>query len=84
MEENFSFLFQYLKKENVTIDQNEFVFQAQSHPDYPSLLAFSDTLHFFNIQNGAIRVTASEIIDLPDRFVSLFKRRGRQTPIVFY
>ncbi|PIF30110.1 hypothetical protein CLU81_0512 [Flavobacterium sp. 9] len=39
----FSFLCQYLKKESVNIDQDEFVFQTQSHPDYPLLLAISDT-----------------------------------------
>jgi hypothetical protein len=48
MTENFLFLFHYLKKENIAVDQNEFVFQVQSHSDYPSLLAISDTLSFFN------------------------------------
>ncbi len=37
MTENFSFLFYYLEKENITIDKPEFAYQIQSHPDYPSL-----------------------------------------------
>jgi ABC-type bacteriocin/lantibiotic exporter with double-glycine peptidase domain len=83
MTENFAFLFQYLKKENISIDQNEFIFQVKSHPDYPSLLAISDTLHFFNILNGAIRVTVSEIAFLPDRFVSFLKEDGTK-PRLYY
>ena len=38
MNEKFFFLFQYLEKENINIDKNEFLFQIQSYPDYPSLL----------------------------------------------
>lgn len=71
MTENFSFLFQYLKKENINIDQDEFIFQAQSHADYPSLLAVSDTLSFFNIDNLATRIDFDDIIHLPERFVAL-------------
>lgn len=56
MTENFAFLFQYLKKENITIDQDEFIFQLNSHPETPSLLALSDTLSFFNIDNLATKI----------------------------
>lgn len=81
MTENFSFLFQYLKKENINIDQNEFIFQVKSHPDYPSLLAFSDTLHFFNILNGAMTIAISDLALLPDRFVSLLKEDGSKSQL---
>lgn len=47
MDENFNFLFYYLEKENLTIDKSEFLFQIQSHPDYPSSLSIADTLSFF-------------------------------------
>ncbi|OXA99792.1 hypothetical protein B0A75_09715, partial [Flavobacterium oncorhynchi] len=67
----FNFLFQYLKKEEIPLDEPEFLFQVQSHPSYPSLLAISDTLSFFNIDNAAVRVEFSEIDNLPDRFVTL-------------
>jgi uncharacterized membrane protein len=66
---NFSFLFQYLKQQDINIDQNEFNFQIQSHPDYPSLLSVSDTLTFFNINNYATKLDVVD--DLPDYSVAL-------------
>lgn len=47
MNENYHFLFEYLKKEQITIDRNEFLFQIQSHPESPSLLAISETFDYF-------------------------------------
>ncbi|URM37593.1 hypothetical protein [Flavobacterium anhuiense] len=70
MAKNYNYLFQYLKKEGISIDKDEFEFQVQSHPDYPSLLSISDTLSFFNINNGAMRVASSEIELLPERFIA--------------
>ena len=83
MIKNFLFIFQYLKNENISIDQNEFVFQVQSHPDYPSLLAVSDTLSFFNIQNGVIRVSFSELALLPDCFVLLLKEKESSSQLYY-
>ena len=51
MSKNNNYLFQYLEKENIAIDQAEFEFQLHSHSDVPSMLAISDTLQFFNIEN---------------------------------
>lgn len=75
MTENFSFLFQYLKKEKIAIDQNEFLFQVESHSSYPSLLAVSDTLSFFKISNLATRLENEDMIHLPDSFVGLIEER---------
>ena len=47
MSNQFYYLFQYLEKDKIFIDQTEFEFQIQSHPNYPSLLAISDTLSFY-------------------------------------
>lgn len=66
-------IFYYLKKEMIPIDKIEFEFQIQSHPDYPSLLSISDTLAFFNIDNGAIRLPFSEIDLLPNFFIAYLK-----------
>jgi uncharacterized membrane protein len=71
MTQNFINVFQYLKKENITIDRNEFSFQIQSNPDYPSLLSIVDTLSFFNVKNAAIRVPFLEIELLPDYFIAM-------------
>jgi len=78
MNQNFSFLFQYLKKENVTIDQNEFIFQLNSHPEFPSLLAISDTLSFFNIDNLATKIDFEDVIHLPNNFIALLKKESNQ------
>jgi len=52
MSDNFNNVFQYLRKEDINIDRKEFLFQVQAHPSYPSILAITDTLSFFNIDNG--------------------------------
>jgi Thioredoxin/Vitamin K epoxide reductase family len=75
--------FQYLEKEQIPIDKAEFEFQIQSHPDYPSLLAISDTLSFFNIDNGALRVEVSDIELLSDRFVTLLKDENNKPQLFF-
>jgi hypothetical protein len=82
MDENFSFLFQYLKKEKISIDQNEFSFQVQSHPNAPSLLAISDTFSFFKIQNIAMQIEHKDIVHLPDNFIALLK--GESTPFLAF
>nr|WP_315170976.1 thioredoxin domain-containing protein [uncultured Flavobacterium sp.] len=83
MTNNYNFLFQYLEKEQITIDKNEFEFQIQSHPDYPSLLAVADTLSFFNIDNIAIQVGISEIELLPDHFICLLDKESAETGFYF-
>jgi hypothetical protein len=75
MTENFPFLFHYLKKEQITIDQNEFLFQVQSHTSYPSLLAISDTLSFLKINNLATRLESQDLVHLPDTFIALIQEK---------
>lgn len=77
MTENFAFLFQYLEKEEISINKPEFEFQIESHPDYPSLTSIVDTLSFLNINNGALSVKKSEIDLLPDHFIALLYLDGR-------
>lgn len=50
-------VFLYTQSQNISIDKQEFEFQIETHPDYPSLLAFSDTLNFFDIPNIAFNFT---------------------------
>lgn len=71
MNENFNQLFYYLENEKIFIDKSEFIFQIQSHPDYPSLLSISDTLSFFKIENFAVNISTSEIELLPNKFMAL-------------
>jgi hypothetical protein len=67
---NLNYLFKYATRLGIKIDQNDFVFQFQSHPNYPSLLAISDTLDFKNIQHFAAEVDSKEINKLPAQFVA--------------
>ncbi len=83
MIQNFNFLFQYLEKEDINIDKTEFEYQIQSHPDYPSLLSIADTLSFFNIDNGALRVDVSEIDLLPSRFIALLSEENNNPQLTF-
>lgn len=68
---NFDILYQYLEKEKIVIDKTEFEFQIQSHPNYPTLLSIGDTLTFFNINNGAIKVDKTQIDLLPKYFIAI-------------
>jgi uncharacterized membrane protein len=67
------FLFNYLATENFQIDKKEFDYQFNSHPNFPSLLAISDTLSFFNINNGALKISPDQIELLPDNFIAQLK-----------
>ncbi|GGK10958.1 hypothetical protein GCM10007962_01310 [Yeosuana aromativorans] len=70
-------LFYYLEAENISVDKEEFDFQFNSHPDYPSLLALNDTLKFFNINCGAFKVNKSEIELLPNKFIARLKKEDK-------
>jgi hypothetical protein len=83
MTDNFNYLFQYLDKENISVDKTEFEFQIQSHPSYPSLLSIADTLSFFNIDNGVIPVETTEITLLPDSFVALIDKESSHSQLYF-
>jgi len=83
MKNELNYLFQYLDKENIGIDKEEFLFQNQSHPDYPSLLSITDTLSFFNIENGVMRVKVSDIKLLPDHYVTFLNEETNSPQLYF-
>lgn len=71
-------LIHYLK-----LDKQEFLFQFNSHPNYPSALAFSDTLNFMGIRNDAYELDKEYWDELPEEFIaivdnafSLIKKNG--------
>ena len=70
MTNNYNYLFQYLEKEGITFDKSKFLYEIQSHPEYPTLIAVTDTLNLFNIVNGVIKVNENDIDLLPNRFIS--------------
>lgn len=65
------------------VNSQEFSFQFQSHPNYPSALAFSDTLNFLGVKNNAYELEKEYWHELPDEFIvlidqsfSLVKKKG--------
>ena len=70
MTAKFDHVFEYMKREDIGFDQKEFLFQVQSHPDYPTLLSIADTLSFLKVRSGALAVDASEIELLPEAFMA--------------
>lgn len=66
----------YLKSQNIKIDIDEFKYQIETHPEYPSLLSFSDALTFFKVNNMAFKVNPEEIEDLPQDFIAIIKNEG--------
>jgi len=61
-----------LRKNGIPFDKDEFLFQIQSHPSYPSLHAITGVLDHFNIENVAARVpNTQEVLDqLPKSFIA--------------
>lgn len=55
------------------LDKQEFFFQLQSHPNYPSVLAFSDTLNFLNVKNDVYEIEKEYWRELPDEFITIYK-----------
>ncbi|CAM3076086.1 ABC transporter permease [Chryseobacterium flavum] len=62
----FDKLINYLK-----LDKQEFIFQFNSHPNYPSALAFSDTLNFMGIKNDAYELDKEYWDELPEEFIAI-------------
>ncbi|MXS71305.1 thioredoxin domain-containing protein [Flavobacteriaceae bacterium W22] len=69
--ENLEAVISYAQSQSISLDKAEFEFQIESHPDYPSLLAFSDAFSFFKIPNMAAKIFADQIENLPNSFVAL-------------
>lgn len=73
---------------HLKLDKQEFLFQFNSHPNYPSALAFSDTLNFMGVRNDAYELDKEYWDELPEEFIaivdnnfSLVKKSGGQYSI---
>lgn len=73
-------IYKYAKKEGFYIDKSEFLFQLQSHPNYPNLVAVVDTLNFFDISSGVFRVDTQEYHLLPLNFVTFLDLNSKSEP----
>lgn len=63
---NFDKLLEYLG-----LEKQEFYFQFNSHPHFPSALAFSDTLNFMDVNNNAYELEKHFWNELPTEFIAL-------------
>lgn len=79
MSENFNALYSYINSLSINIDKEEFKYQVETHPDYPSLLAFSDALTFFNIPNLAFKLPFEEMESLPNSFLALLNKDNQSS-----
>lgn len=57
----------------LNIDKSEFNFQFHSHPDYPSALAFSETLLFLGIANEAYELEKEFWEEIDQDFITVFQ-----------
>ncbi|CAA9203690.1 hypothetical protein FLA105534_04870 [Flavobacterium bizetiae] len=84
LEKDFRLVANYVKSEGGKINYDEYLFQAKNHPDYPNIVSLTDTLSFFNIDNGVIHVESSDIELLPNRFVTLLKNLQNNQPQLYF
>jgi uncharacterized membrane protein len=55
---------------HIRLDFQSIYDELLTHPDYPSLLAVSDVLATFNVENGAYRITETEFVNVPCPFIA--------------
>lgn len=71
MKKNISILNSYLSLIDIHIDKTEFEYQLNGHPEFPNILSFSDTLHFFNIDCSIYEIDEEDVDLLPENFLSI-------------
>ncbi len=54
----------------------------ETHPDEGSMLAYSDALNHFKIENAAVRITQEDLITLPTPFVAFSQIHGGTFSVV--
>lgn len=57
------------------ISKEEFLFQYQSHTNYPSALAFCDTLNFLGIKNDVYEINKDRWDELPNQFITFHNNK---------
>ena len=65
---NFEKLLEYFD-----LNKQEFLFQFQSHPYYPSALSLSDTLNFMGVKCDAYELDKEYWQELPKEFITIYK-----------
>jgi len=71
-----------LKTLGLNISHEEVIAELDKHPDYPSLLAVSDVLTAFDVENAAYRVDFDELANVPVPFLAHTKNNGGDIALV--
>ena len=68
----------FLRKNYYFVDEKEAKLQLESHPDFPSLRAVTDTLDYLGIEHLAISVPKDALDQLPDCFLAIMDTKDKQ------
>ena len=66
-------LFSIPLTKKIGLDNKEFLFQFQSHQNYPSALSLSDTLNFMGVKCDAYELDKEYWQELPKEFITIYK-----------
>ncbi|MDV3560274.1 ABC transporter permease [Elizabethkingia anophelis] len=59
--------------DTLELNKQEFYIQFSSHPNYPSALAFSETLNFMGVRNISYTLEKDFWDELPSEFITIYK-----------
>jgi uncharacterized membrane protein len=66
----------FLKQLKVPVTESSALEYLETHPDEGSMLAYSDALNHFKIENAAVRITQEDLTSLPTPFVAFSQIHG--------
>lgn len=66
-------VYKLLSLNNFNISSQEIKLKLNSHPEFPSVKAITDTLDDFKVENLAVKLPFNSIEKLPDQFLSVLK-----------
>jgi ABC-type bacteriocin/lantibiotic exporter with double-glycine peptidase domain len=68
--------YQYLKAIGAKVSEETVEETLKNHPDYPSLLATSDALNEWNVENVAVKITPEQLLEIPTPFLAYLNSNG--------
>ena len=71
-----------LRSLKIAVDPETITAELDKHPDYPSLLAVSDVLTAFHVENVAFRIGVDELGDAPVPYLAHVKSNGGDLVLV--
>lgn len=72
----------FLKQLHVPVTKSSALEYLETHPDEGSMLAYSDALNYFKIENAAVRITPQDLISLPTPFIAFSQINGGTFSVV--